>query len=483
MNLILSFLGILLSISAFSQSLENRVLVIRNTNSSVSMAVVDDYMNRRNVTKFLNINCIDSAINSTSEFISFNDFNIQISNPIKNYLITHPEIDFIVLTKGIPIKIFGAPNKPYGGDCTVDSLIASLDYNTNINSSIVDFILPENATFFTGQAYANKFWNSSIRFSHAEFGGYLVTRLDGYTQADAIALTTRSLEAEININNINNGKILLDACGSFGFDNNFTIPTSIFPTNYVAGQTIFITDDYQYSNFNSDILLAKNLLTAKGIQVQYDDNANFVGNISNLNGYVSWGSNDTNYDSNSYNTLAFIAGAIAETAVSTGARTFLQESNGQSLIASLISQGVTGVKGYAIEPLLLGVGSPSIMFDRYSSGWTLAESFYASAKLIGWMDIMIGDPICRAYANNLTIKNYETDNKFSVYPNPSSDFISINSNLISNIIVFNILGNKVLEIENYQQNNKIDVSKLENGIYFISINNIYNSKTLKFIKK
>lgn len=470
---------LLFSAVSISQNLQNRVLVLKNTNSPTSIAVANDYLLRRNVTKVLNVNCQDSSLQSDLEWMSFTDYNAQLKNPITTYLATHPEIDFIVLTKGIPNKIYGAPYKPYGGDCSVDSLIASLGYENNATASIVDFNIPDNGSFFTGQAYANKYWNSQVGFSHAAFGGYLVTRLDGYTQADAIALTTRSLLAEANIDIPNSGTILLDACGSFGFDANFTIPNSIFPANHIAGQTIFVTDDYQYSNFNSDILLAKNQLIANANLVNYNDSADFVGNQSNLNGYVSWGSNDTNYNSSSYNSLLFRAGAIAETAVSTGARTFLPITDGQSLIANLISQGVTGVKGYAVEPLLLGVGSPSILFDRYTKGWTMAESFYASAKLVGWMDVMIGDPICRAYSNPLSVNLNNSDNPVFVYPNPAADFIKISNADNSKIRIFNILGKSVLNIENYQSNASIDISKLEKGIYYLTTN---KNQIFKIIK-
>lgn len=477
-TLLLIFI-ILFSINGFSQTLEDRVLVIKNTNSSTSVSIADDYMLRRNVTKFLNVSCQDSNTSDVNEYISFSDYNTMIKIPLLAYLILHPEIDFIVLTKGIPIKIYGATNKPYGGDCSVDSQIASLGYENNTTSSIVDFNIPDGATNFTGQAYANKFWNSQTRFSHATFGGYLVTRLDGYTLADAIALTTRSLQAEANIGISKSGTILLDACGTFGFDNNFTQPNSIFPSNYVAGQTINVVDDYAYSNFNSDITLTNSQLLSNGIAVQYDENANFIGNVSNLNGYVSWGSNDSNYNPSSYNSLIFNAGAIGETAVSSSARSFLPTSIGQSLIANLISQGATGVKGYAVEPLLLGVGSPSILFSRYTNGWTLAESFYASAKLVGWMDIMIGDPICRAYANNLSITTYNANHKIVVFPNPTSHFIQINNLQNTSFEITDILGKTVLSVSNYQNNAFVDICKLEKGIYFIVIK---ENSILKFIK-
>jgi uncharacterized protein (TIGR03790 family) len=112
------------------------------------------------------------------------------------------------------------------------------------------------------------------------------------------------------------------------------------------------------------------------------------------------------FDAIGYRGLRFSPGALADTAVSTSGRTFLaaQESPSpimdqlsQSLIADLIAQGVTGAKAYTDEPLVQAIASPSILFDRYTRGWTLAESFYAASALVGWEDIVIGDPLARAY--------------------------------------------------------------------------------------
>ena len=130
----------------------------------------------------------------------------------------------------------------------------------------------------------------------------------------------------------------------------------------------------------------------------------FAGNRTGLLGYVSWGSNDRHYDAAAYHSLRFAPGAICETAVSTSARTFLPTKGGQSLIADLIAQGVTGAKGYTDEPLLQAVASPSILFDRYTRGWTLAESFYAASRFVGWEDIVIGDPLCRPYGRKIAFQ-------------------------------------------------------------------------------
>ena len=145
---------------------------------------------------------------------------------------------------------------------------------------------------------------------------------------------------------------------------------------------------------------AAEILQARGVPVEIDRAQTFVGSRSGLLGYISWGSNDRHYSATAYHSLRFAPGAICDTAVSTSARTFLPTQGGQSLIADLIAQGITGVKGYTDEPLLQAVASPTILFDRYSRGWTLAESFYAASRFVGWEDIVIGDPLCRSYKVN-----------------------------------------------------------------------------------
>ena len=75
---------------------------------------------------------------------------------------------------------------------SLDSYLAALGYEKS--PAAVSVHLSDSG--FTGTASANRFWNSPAPFAHAKFGGYLVTRLDGYTEADAKALTTRALAGE-----------------------------------------------------------------------------------------------------------------------------------------------------------------------------------------------------------------------------------------------------------------------------------------------
>ncbi len=100
--------------------------------------------------------------------------------------------------------------------------------------------------------------------------------------------------------------------------------------------------------------------------------------------------------------FSWLDGSIAETAVSTGGRTFILNSNyGQSLVADLLDDGVSGVKGYVYEPYLSAVSNPEQLFSCYADGFTMAECYAASNVLLSWMGVVVGDPKMAAYSNRL----------------------------------------------------------------------------------
>jgi hypothetical protein len=117
---------------------------------------------------------------------------------------------------------------------------------------------------------------------------------------------------------------------------------------------------------------------------------------------VSWGSNDGGYNASVYHSITFAPGAVSETAVSTSGRTLLPTTGGQSLVADLIAQGTSGVKGYVTEPYLDSMASPTVLFDLYSSGRNLAESYYAASRFVWWKDVVLGDPLCCLTGNTVT---------------------------------------------------------------------------------
>jgi hypothetical protein len=121
----------------------------------------------------------------------------------------------------------------------------------------------------------------------------------------------------------------------------------------------------------------------------------------------------------------WIPGAIAETFVSTGGRSFRYgTSYGQSLVADLIRDGVTGVKGYVYEPYLSAIAHPDILFDRYTDGYNLAESYYMASNFLGWMDVVVGDPKMAPYNDKLPDLNISVEglNFLPVKPNENEKF-------------------------------------------------------------
>ncbi|HTJ30486.1 MAG TPA: TIGR03790 family protein [Acidobacteriaceae bacterium] len=369
------------------------VLVVYNADSPVSTAIAKDYAAQRNVHQLLAIRCADSAVSTANETILLEDYTRQIEQPVASYLDAHPQINFLVLTKGVPIRVRGAKTGSRDeSDATaplnasVDSYLAALEY-AKIPGAVKIAIHGSGAR---GYGWLNRYWKQDKPFSHAEFGGYLVTRLDGYTQADAESLVNRAISGERAV--AKPGQVLLDVQPVFKFK-----PEDV-PAQPLA-VTGDIPDESDYGSWDADMVKAAGELKRRAVPVELDQNEAFVGGRTNLLGYFSWGSNDPKYTAEAYKSLRFAPGSISDTAVSTSARTFLPTTGGQSLIADLIPNGITGIKGYTDEPLLQAIASPSVALDRYFSGFTLAESFYAASRFVGWTDVVIGDPLARAPKN------------------------------------------------------------------------------------
>jgi uncharacterized protein (TIGR03790 family) len=371
-----------------ADSILDHLLVVENTNSPASMQIAKYYMEKRGIKKVLQISCPDSALDTGKETLDFALFQDAVEKPLRDFLAKDKKIDYIILNKGIPIRLSGAPVGFGNNMPSLDSYLAALDYFEKDDS--LKIVIDEGG--FLGKAFVNRYWNATERFSHIKHGGYLVTRLDGYTVESALALVDSSIAGE---KTNPTGTILLDAMPLSEPVDASTVPLSPIKDgktdmNMISGMGM--------PAWSLDLFAASERLAKAGLPIEFDRTEAFLGSRQNLMGYASWGSNDAKFVAENYASLRFAPGAIAETAVSTSGRTFLPTSGGQSLIADLIEARVTGVKGYCNEPFLPAIASPTIMFDRYTQGWNLAESFYAASRFIGWEDIVIGDPLSAPYA-------------------------------------------------------------------------------------
>ena len=105
-------------------------------------------------------------------------------------------------------------------------------------------------------------------------------------------------------------------------------------------------DGGSYQIGNDWMRNANATLKPASYDVLLDETDVYVTQQENVTGYASWGSNDGHdheYTDNAKPYNQWLPGAIAETIVSTSARSFRNTTTyGQSLIADLIVEGVSG---------------------------------------------------------------------------------------------------------------------------------------------
>jgi uncharacterized protein (TIGR03790 family) len=340
------------------------VLVVYNSNAPESRAIAEDYLKARGVPKS---NLLAIKVTAT-ENIPKSEYKSGIVDPVAKAIAKlENRIDFILMIRGVPLRL----DHEHGH--SVDASLMLDAHPLRKNNPLDWWAGPKHEGNVvqmdpkTVQKYVNPYGGAMEAFNSQKFAMYLVTRLDGYTVADTKKLIDHSVQAKPL-----KGSFLLDSA----------------PERNNGG----------YAAVQRWMDPAQNLLERKEMRVQHDETSLFIGDKTGLMGYASWGSNDPAFVPSIYRSLRFAPGGIAETFVSTSGRTFRKTTGGQSLIADLISQGVTGVKGYVSEPYTFALCRVDLLFDRYTSGRNLAESFWSATPLVKWKDVVIGDPLCSPYS-------------------------------------------------------------------------------------
>jgi uncharacterized protein (TIGR03790 family) len=137
-------------------------------------------------------------------------------------------------------------------------------------------------------------------------------------------------------------------------------------------------------------------LRAAGFNVLLDETNVFLTGETDVLGYASWGSNDANSGPPPLVTHSYLPGAIVTTYVSTNGRSFQTGTTyGQSLVADLIREGITGANANVYEPCLDACAQPDHMLVRYIEGYNLGEAIYTGIRYYSWMNVVVGDPLCR----------------------------------------------------------------------------------------
>jgi hypothetical protein len=131
---------------------------------------------------------------------------------------------------------------------------------------------------------------------------------------------------------------------------------------------------------------------------------------------------------------------------------------------------------------------------------TIAQSYYCKTDLVNQFGFIVDGCVgyCDAYifpatgkncsTSNCTptIVNNETKTYFSFFPNPANDLLTINFDNYyldnSTLIIYNTLGQVVLKEKISGRTSNLNITSLESGIYYVSIDNGSVTERQKFIK-
>jgi uncharacterized protein (TIGR03790 family) len=335
------------------------VLVVGNRNSPISRSICEYYARARGIpaAQLLMLEVTEQ------EEIDRAVYDKSIAGPVGQFLRSKGWVDrilAIVTTKGVPLKIRGSGG-PAAEAASVDSELAMLYQDLR------------GGPHRLAGSIRNPYYRSEGAMQHPRYPLYLVTRLAGYNFADIRGLIDRSKQAR------NRGVVVLDMKRSSLEDGD----------NWLSQAALFLP---------------------RG-RALLEDSGTVVRGARGVIGYASWGSNDPNRKERDVG-FEYLPGALVTEYVSTDGRTFEEPPAGwtigswsnrlgyfagspQSLSADFIRQGATGVSGHVYEPYLTNAPRPDLLFPAYLSGRTLAESYYASIPALSWMNVVIGDPLCR----------------------------------------------------------------------------------------
>jgi uncharacterized protein (TIGR03790 family) len=353
-------LGLLLA-----QGPDNLLLVV-NQNSNASREVAEYYARRRAVPQSnlcpIRAPVVEQVPRSTYE----RQIEAVIGRCLDARAKSQPPITMIATTLGVPLTIQQAPGGQEGPESTiasVDSELAALHVRRQGRKVPLEGPAPNP---FFGKVYAP--------FDQRAFPMYLVARLAAYDVASAKRMIDRALAAS------NHGRFVVDLR---------------------EGPMADMADEW----------LVSAVAALPRSRVTVESTTAVLQGAKDVVAYASWGSNDKNRK-NRWSGFEFRPGSIVTEFVSSNMRTLARPPaawtfgtwedhsthfarSPQSVSADYIEEGATAVTGHVAEPYLTHAPRPDHLFPAYYSGRTLVESYYVSLPSLSWMNVLLGDPLCR----------------------------------------------------------------------------------------
>jgi len=369
--------------AAHGSGLADRVVIVANSNAPDSVAIADHYAQLRGVPA---ANVIALGM-PAAETISWKEFVATVWQPLEDALVDRGWIDAIkmdlvddvgrrkyaisghrmaalVVCRGVPLRIAHDPALYREAKPLTDRA----EMRTNQGAVDSELSLLARTNYPINASIPNPLFHNLQPTEKERSLVVEVSRLDGPTAADAMALVDRALEAE---------------------------RTGLLGRAYadIAGPR---------ENGNRWIESTATQMEALGFDISVGHGPSTVPIGARFDApvlYFGWYAQDVNGPF-MLPGFRFPPGAIAVHIHSFSAHTLRSATEGWC--GPLVARGVTATVGNVFEPYLEFSHRPDLLLEALSHGENLVDAAYYALPALSWQSIVIGDPLYRPFAVTLS---------------------------------------------------------------------------------
>ncbi|WP_304141327.1 T9SS type A sorting domain-containing protein [Mesoflavibacter zeaxanthinifaciens] len=435
---------------------------------------------------------------------------------------------YTLADKNTPIAVNTDEVDIIGGFAGTETTLADRDLTAIHTTNATIFTGDINGDDIDGDFSSNKTDNAErlfeLRTSNVTFDGIIFeniydTSLSGGIEENGVIFIPNNLNANnlkiknsVFRNNYSNGYLLKIRKFNLGL----LIENTKFINNTIVdrGLVLLVSDNtngYIFTRW-ANVLVADNDINLSALEVNRADlsNGNTLDVVINNSTFVNNDYNSTHGNSimasgngslnlNVYNSIFWdnTTNGIASTRdISNGAETNYDVVVANS-IANLSSNAGTNGTFSATNVTTLDPATDNLNLDAEykptsASNYIVdqGDNAHYDEALFGDIDLSGNDRIFNTtidlgayeYNSTLSVDDFSLDeNTVKLYPNPATEVVNIKTNqTIKNVRVFNVNGQKVLDIVNQSQ---INISNLPTGMYFLNINTNQSNQTIKILKQ
>ena len=277
-------------------------------------------------------------------------------NRLKMSIVSH-SIDYLILTKGIPLKF----TRPMDENVLPKSYINSLKKDQSSVDSEISAMLFNRFHPLDGYV-PNALFSKSIS-SQRKSPILRVSRLDAPKLESVFRLIDDSIRAE---NNGLMGRAYFDLGGPYKEGDEWLKESAKIA---------------QSLNFDTEIEVSK-------------EHFNFSHRLDAPAIYMGWYLSKINEPWKNQR-ISIPVGSIGYHLYSFSASSL--KSRNQAWVPGLIENGFSASFGYVYEPFLSLTVRPNLFLEALGDGYSLAEAYYYANPAISWQSILIGDPLYRPF--------------------------------------------------------------------------------------